>query len=49
MSAVLLDLRRTQMLTDTGIDNCITSTVLIPSEFTNVAKSFSHVVNQQGK
>lgn len=42
-----LELRRMQMLSEIGIDNNTTTIVLMPSDFTNAAKSFSEMV--QGK
>ncbi|MBF9220903.1 slipin family protein [Hymenobacter ruricola] len=47
-SPVALELRRMQMLSEIGIDNNTTTIMLIPSEFTNAAKSFSQLVSQQG-
>ena len=43
-SPIALELRRMQMLSEIGIDNNTTTVVLIPSEFTNAAKSFSQMV-----
>jgi hypothetical protein len=34
-----------QMLSEIGIDNNTTTIVLMPSEFTNAAKSFAEMVN----
>ena len=48
-SPIALELRRMQMLSEIGIDNNTTTVVLIPSEFTNAAKSFSQMVSQQEK
>ncbi|OGX91738.1 slipin family protein [Hymenobacter coccineus] len=45
-SPIALELRRMQMLSEIGIDNNTTTVVLIPSEFTNAAKSFSQMVGQ---
>ncbi len=45
-SPIALELRRMQMLSEIGIDNNTTTVVLIPSEFTNAAKSFSQMVQQ---
>ena len=45
-SPIALELRRMQMLSEIGIDNNTTTVVLIPSEFTNAAKSFSQMVNK---
>ncbi|HEX8506491.1 MAG TPA: slipin family protein [Hymenobacter sp.] len=47
-SPIALELRRMQMLSEIGIDNNTTTIMLIPSEFTNAAKSFTQMVNQQG-
>ena len=44
-----LELRRMQMLSEIGIDNNTTTVVLIPSEFTQAAKSFSQMVSQGEK
>jgi regulator of protease activity HflC (stomatin/prohibitin superfamily) len=44
-----LELRRMQMLSEIGIDNNTTTVILMPSEFTNAAKSFSEMVNIQKK
>lgn len=44
-----LELRRMQMLSEIGIDNNTTTVILMPSEFTNAAKSFSEMVNKQKK
>ena len=44
-----LELRRMQMLSEIGIDNNTTTVILMPSEFTNAAKSFSDMVAQQKK
>jgi hypothetical protein len=38
-----------QMLSEIGIDNNTTTVVLIPSEFTAAAKSFTQMVGQQEK
>lgn len=47
-SPIALELRRMQMLSEIGIDNNTTTVVLIPSEFTNAAKSFTQMVQQGG-
>ena len=47
-SLITLELRRMQMLSEIGIDNNTTTVVLIPSEFTNAAKSFTQMVQQGG-
>lgn len=44
-----LELRRMQMLSEIGIDNNTTTVILLPSEFSNAAKSFTQMVNQQPK
>jgi hypothetical protein len=44
-----LELRRMQMLSEIGIDNNTTTVVLIPSEFTQAAKSLTQLVNQGEK
>lgn len=44
-----LELRRMQMLSEIGIDNNTTTVILLPSEFSNAAKSFTQLVNQQAK
>ena len=46
-SPIALELRRMQMLSEIGIDNNTTTIVLIPSDFTNAAKSLTQFVNQQ--
>jgi len=43
-SPIALELRRMQMLSEIGIDNNTTTIVLVPSEFSNAAKSFSDLV-----
>ena len=40
---VALELRRMQMLSEIGIDNNTTTVVLIPSEFSQAAKSFAEM------
>ena len=40
-SPIALELRRMQMLSEIGIDNNTTTIVLIPSDFTQAAKSFT--------
>ena len=42
-SPIALELRRMQMLSEIGIDNNTTTIVLVPSEFTNAARSFSEL------
>src|SRR5436190_223099 len=46
-SPIALELRRMQMLSEIGIDNNTTTIVLVPSEFTNAAKSFTNLVNEK--
>src|ERR1700712_6073644 len=46
-SPIALELRRMQMLSEIGIDNNTTTVILIPSEFTNAAKSFTQMINKQ--
>lgn len=43
-SPIALELRRMQMLSEIGIDNNTTTVILIPSEFSQAAKSFSELV-----
>lgn len=42
-----LELRRMQMLSEIGIDNNTTTIILLPSEFSNAAKSFSELASQK--
>lgn len=44
-SPIALELRRMQMLSEIGIDNNTTTVILMPSDFTNAAKSFTEYVN----
>lgn len=44
-SPIALELRRMQMLSEIGIDNNTTTIVLVPSDFTNAARSFTELVN----
>jgi regulator of protease activity HflC (stomatin/prohibitin superfamily) len=46
-SPIALELRRMQMLSEIGIDNNTTTIVLVPSDFTNAARSFTEMVNKQ--
>lgn len=48
-SPIALELRRMQMLSEIGIDNNTTTIVLVPSDFTNAAKSFTEMVNSKQK
>ncbi|RYU82870.1 slipin family protein [Hymenobacter persicinus] len=43
-SPISLELRRMQMLSEIGIDNNTTTIVMVPSEFTNAARSLSQLV-----
>jgi regulator of protease activity HflC (stomatin/prohibitin superfamily) len=43
-SPIALELRRMQMLSEIGIDNNTTTVILMPSDFTNAAKSFTELV-----
>lgn len=43
-SPIALELRRMQMLSEIGIDNNTTTVILLPSEFSNAAKSFTQMV-----
>lgn len=43
-SPIALELRRMQMLSEIGIDNNTTTIILVPSDFTNAAKSFTELV-----
>jgi regulator of protease activity HflC (stomatin/prohibitin superfamily) len=45
-SPIALELRRMQMLSEIGIDNNTTTIVLVPSDFTQAAKSFSEMVSK---
>lgn len=46
-SPIALELRRMQMLSEIGIDNNTTTVILVPSDFTNAAKSFTELVNKK--
>src|SRR5689334_12820040 len=46
-SPIALELRRLQMLSEIGIDNNTSTIVLLPSEFTQAAKSFSELVKNK--
>jgi regulator of protease activity HflC (stomatin/prohibitin superfamily) len=46
-SPIALELRRMQMLSEIGIDNNTTTIVLLPSEFSQAAKSFSDLVSNK--
>jgi len=45
-SPIALELRRMQMLSEIGIDNNTTTIILVPSEFTNAARSFTDFVTK---
>ena len=46
-SPIALELRRMQMLSEIGIDNNTTTIILMPSDFTNAARSFTELVAKQ--
>jgi regulator of protease activity HflC (stomatin/prohibitin superfamily) len=46
-SPIALELRRMQMLSEIGIDNNTTTIILVPSEFTNAARSFTELVQKK--
>lgn len=46
-SPIALELRRMQMLSEIGIDNNTTTIVLVPSDFTQAAKSFTELVSKK--
>ena len=46
-SPIALELRRMQMLSEIGIDNNTTTIILVPSEFTNAARSFTEMVQKK--
>lgn len=48
-SPIALELRRMQMLSEIGIDNNTTTVVLIPSEFSNAAKSITEIITKKEK
>lgn len=45
-SPIALELRRMQMLSEIGIDNNTTTVILIPSEFTTAARSFTEMIRK---
>lgn len=45
-SPIAVELRRMQMLSEIGIDNNTTTIVLLPSDITSAAKSFSEMVTK---
>ncbi len=48
-SPIALELRRMQMLSEIGIDNNTTTVILVPSDFTNAARSFTEMVNKNSQ
>lgn len=46
-SPIALELRRMQMLSEIGIDNNTTTVILMPSDFTNAARSITDLVAKQ--
>ena len=46
VNPISLELRRMQMLSEIGIDNNTTTVILMPSEFTNAAKSLTEMMNK---
>ncbi|HAP00904.1 MAG TPA: hypothetical protein DCQ93_03160 [Bacteroidetes bacterium] len=46
-SPIALELRRMQMLSEIGIDNNTTTIVLVPSDFTNAAKSIADAASRK--
>ncbi len=46
-SPIAVELRRMQMLSEIGIDNNTTTIVIVPSDFTNAAKSFTEMVSKK--
>jgi regulator of protease activity HflC (stomatin/prohibitin superfamily) len=48
-SPIALELRRMQMLSEIGIDNNTTTVILMPSDFTNAARSFTEMVAKQNE
>ena len=46
---IALELRRMQMLSEIGIDNNTTTIILMPTEFTNAARSFTEFVANTAK
>lgn len=45
-SPIALELRRMQMLSEIGIDNNTTTIIMVPSEFTNAARSFTEMMGK---
>jgi regulator of protease activity HflC (stomatin/prohibitin superfamily) len=48
-SPIALELRRMQMLSEIGIDNNTTTIVLVPSDFTQAARSFTELVKKKNE
>ena len=48
-SPIALELRRLQMLSEIGADNNTTTVILMPSEFSNAARSFAALAEKQTK
>jgi regulator of protease activity HflC (stomatin/prohibitin superfamily) len=48
-SPIALELRRMQMLSEIGIDNNTTTIVLVPSDFTQAARSFTELVKKRNE
>ena len=46
-SPIALELRRMQMLSEIGIDNNTTTVILMPSDFTNAARSFTELMTKK--
>lgn len=46
-SPIALELRRMQMLSEIGIDNNTTTVILVPSDFTNAARSFTEMITKK--
>ena len=46
-SPIALELRRMQMMSEIGIDNNTSTVILLPSDFTNAAKSFTELVTKK--
>jgi len=46
-SPIALELRRMQMLSEIGIDNNTTTVILMPSDFTNAARSLTELVSKK--
>ncbi len=46
-SSIALELRRMQMLSEIGIDNNTTTVIMVPSDFTNAAKSLTEFVTNK--